>query len=117
MAVPLIGRLEGDLSVCTQRVGADPAVLSVARRRGTGLLVHPTKLFEVIAGQGIASGLGIHAIDARSVETEDVALDVGRQRPPAKALRQLVGHFQAAEGLNLPLRRSPPDRVGAPEDV
>src|SRR6266581_3543092 len=95
----------------------NPAVLGVAGRNSTGLLIHPTQLFEVIARHRIAFGFRINAVHARGVEAEDAPLYVIGQRFPTKTLHQLVGHFQPAKSFDLPLRRAPPDRVGSPQDV
>src|SRR5207244_12104829 len=95
----------------------NPAVLGVARRNSTGLLIHPTQLFDVIARHRIAFGFGINAVHARGVEAEDAPLYFIGQWFPTKTLHQLIGHFQATKGFDLPLRRAPPDRVGSPEDV
>src|SRR6266851_4326445 len=67
-------------------------------------------------GRGPAQrGRGVDAIDLGAAEAEDFGLELRRQRRIAVALAQAIVDGEAAEGLELVLRRAVPDRIGAPE--
>src|SRR5712692_7769628 len=67
-------------------------------------------------GRGPAErGRGVDAIDLGDAEAEDFGLELRRQRRIAVALAQAIVDGEAAEGLELVLRRAVPDRIGAPE--
>src|SRR5258708_7683882 len=61
--------------------------------------------------------LWVHSVHTGGIESENLPLDVVGERFPPEALHQILGHLQPAEGFDLPLRRAPPDRVCAPQNV
>src|SRR5262249_31509275 len=74
-------------------------------------------LREPVARQGAALRLRLHSVETRRVEPEDQALrPLGEGRVPELLLHRF-GDRERLEGVDEPLRRSPPDGVGAPEDV
>src|SRR5438105_12258907 len=64
-----------------------------------------------IAGDAALGDLRVDAIEARGVETEDLALHVVGERRVAVLVRERRIDLERAEGHNLRLRRSAPDAV------
>src|SRR2546425_11267970 len=93
-----------------------PAVLGVARRC-SGLLVELLYLIDIVARYWVSLRLRVDPVNARRIQAEDLPLDLRAERLVAELLHQRAWHLQAAQRLDLPLRRAPPDRIGAPQDV
>src|SRR5581483_11228453 len=68
-------------------------------------------------------GLRLHRLllvdvpDAPGILTEHLATDLRRDFRIAVALDQLVGNLELTEGLDLPLRVAPQQRVGSPQHI
>src|SRR5439155_4574551 len=70
-----------------------------------------------IAAGSARLGCAGNAVEARRVETEDLALARFGDRRVSPALLQLLGDLEAPERLDLPLRTAVPDGVGAEHDA
>src|SRR5262249_5485374 len=75
------------------------------------------ELCELVARQRAALRLRLHSVETRRVEPEDQALRPLGEGWVPELLLHLLGDRERLEGVDEPLRRSPPDGVGAPEDV
>src|SRR5215470_233918 len=80
-----------------------PSVLREARHRPL-VQVRGLQLRHEIFRHLVAMGIRIDAIDPSRVEPEDLCLDVRRERAVAEPLDQHLGHREATESLDLPLR-------------
>src|SRR6266487_6955119 len=63
----------------------------------------------------MARGVHVDTEDPRCIQPEDLLLHHARERRIPVLLDQRLGHLEAPERLDLPLRRTVPDRVGAPQ--
>ena len=61
--------------------------------------------------------LRVDAVELRGVQPEDARLALLRERRVAELLLHGSRDLERLEGVDLPLGRAPPDRVGAPDDV
>src|SRR5262249_58950551 len=91
-----------------------PAVLREARSRAF-VTIWGLQLRHVIGGYGVTVQAGVDAVETRGAEAEDLRLHRRRQRLVPEALHQRFRHREAAQGLDLPLRRAPPDGIGSPQ--
>src|SRR5262245_1694012 len=94
----------------------DPAVPAVG---GGGALVEVGHLDagEVVLRDLVALGVDVDSEQARGVEAEDLLLHRARERSVAVRGYQRRRDLEAAERVDLPLRRAVPDRVRAPEHM
>src|SRR5205823_4781604 len=75
---------------------------------GIELLAHASELALV---DRAAHGVRIDAVDARRVQTQNLALELGRELRVAVLLLQLGRDLQRAERLDLRLRRAEPEAL------
>src|SRR5215470_8881803 len=97
-------------------VSEHPSVLCEARSRPF-LEIGRFEPGYVVDRHGTAEGRRIYAVHARGVQAQDLSLDVGGEGLIAEALHERFRHGEAAQRLDLPLGRSPPDGVRAPQHV
>src|SRR5262249_38230146 len=97
----------------------------LAARRGTVRDERPAgaraalltlELRELVARQRAELRLRLHSVETRRVEPEDQALRPLGEGWVAELLLHLLGDRERLVGIDEPLRRSPPDGIGAPED-
>jgi hypothetical protein len=86
----------------------------------SGPVVLGLELRETVAPELEPRALGLDVVELGVVAAEDRGLDrtVGRtERREAVLLLHRLGDFETAQPLDLPLRRTGPERIGAPADV
>src|SRR5262245_17542368 len=98
------------------RSGRDPAVPAVTRGYAFLEIGH-LDAAQVVIGNPVTRGVHVDAEDARRAQPEDLLLHRARERRIFVLLDQHLGNLEAAERVDLPLRRAVPDRVRAPQYV
>src|SRR6266851_5576700 len=106
----MTGKQEGTklLLVCgqfTRSAAWLPEIHSILEKNLTAGKAKPMQCSLLVAKHGKAALRRV----LRSFVLNDVQISARSQ--------QILGHFQPAEGFDLPLWRAPPDRIGAPENV
>src|SRR5215471_1020820 len=100
----------------TVRSGRDPAVPAVTR--GYAFLdIGHLDAAQIVLGKLVTRGVHVDAEDARPVQPEDLLLHRARERRIFVLLDQRLGNLEAAERVDLPLRRAVPDGVCPPQHV
>src|SRR5260370_23301761 len=97
-------------------VGAHPTIYSVAAQ-AAAIQVRRLDSFKRIRRQGFAFGLYIYLVEPRGVQPEDLRLIHFGELLVTKLFTHLVGHLEAFEGVNPPLRRAPPQAISPPDRV
>src|SRR5882762_3171361 len=97
-------------------VRTHPAINSVAAQTAT-IQIRRLESFERIRRQGFAFRLYIYLVKPRGVEPEDLRLILFGELLVTKLFTHLIGHLEAFEGINPPLRRTPPQAICSPDYV
>src|SRR2546422_1901333 len=97
-------------------VGAHPAIHSVAAQ-AAAIQVRRLDSFKRIRRQGFALRLYIYLVKLRGVEPEDLRLILFGELLVTKLFTHLIGHLEALEGVDAPLRRAPPQAISPPDYV
>src|SRR5713226_10223210 len=97
-------------------VGAHPAIHSVAAH-AAAIQVRRLDSFKRIRRQGFALRLYIYLVKLRGVQPEDLRLIHFGELLVTKLFTHLVGHLEAFEGVDPPLRRAPPQTISPPDYV
>src|SRR2546429_596815 len=67
--------------------------------------------------QGFAFGFYIYLVKPRGVQPEDHRLILFGDLLITKLFTHLIGHLEALEGVDAPLRRAPPQTICSPDRV
>src|SRR5262245_37285397 len=100
----------------TLRIAAHPTIRGVVRQAAL-VPVGRSQLAQAVARDGVSCRGHIHAINPGGVEAEDLRLVLPRELAVAEAFAQLVRNLEPLHQVDDPLRRAPPEAVGAPEDA
>src|SRR5437879_2360695 len=97
-------------------VGTHPAIHSIAAQ-AAAIQVRRLDSFERIRRQGFAFGSYIYLVKPRGVQPEDHRLILFGDLLITKLFTHLIGHLEALEGVDAPLRRAPPQTISPPDRV
>src|SRR5215470_19877180 len=95
-------------------VRPDPAISRVLTR-DPRVLVRLLDLGDDIGLDRVTLRLHVHAVNPRGIQAEDLRFHFLGQLGITELLAELVADLEALEGIDGPLRRSPPQAVGAPD--
>src|SRR5205085_4446245 len=106
-----------------RRVSASPLLrirypaVEVIRALRTILVISRLDVAHVIFRNGLALVINVDLVNARRVQAEDFLFVLIGDGAVAELLLHLWRNLETAEGFNLPLRRSPPEQIRAPDHV
>src|SRR5262249_21872005 len=95
---------------------AHPAVSGVAALTAA-IQVGKFQLLKPVGSHGVAFGLHVDVVELRGVQPEDLGLVFFGELLVAELLAELVADLEPLERVNGPLRRPPPQTIGAPDDM
>src|SRR5215510_1371090 len=97
-------------------VGADPAVHSITSL-ATIIQIRCLDPFKRVSWQGLSFGFYINLVKLRGIQSKDLGLVFFSQLLVTKLLAHVVWHLETFEGIDTPLRRTPPQAVSTPHDT